>query len=530
MGADRLKILAYLLAAFAMVVVIIVATAGLGHAQEPPHSGVHTANGYGSPSLSSAYVVDNGQALVIVGYQSWGGAWTPAQSGTQIYAASLSLDIFDLASYPIHISINAKETGIGWIQNQSLLITPLNDTTDQIFFSNNPNWHTLNLYLSTTLFQAEVATPISLLPPSVENVGGLDLLVLGILSEAVIAFSALTIAGKIIMRRALWAPKFSLLIWGHVVLIGIASAILLDFQAVDRTFAGWSPLVYVAGVCPMYFLFILSVFNRTSKDELLQVVARPQGRLVYRRWLLRTGILNDGRTVLVRETWGGWLARLFGHHVVIDNGDPSMPEAFSAKVDNRRSPTKTPEKEGFRWRLKTKKLAYSEDFKVANEQEDDVVKILWTETGEPVKVLWPRLTMHRNVEVPPKTSPEGNVLIPAHTERKLAWPHYTESSHTLSLAPQHFAAHQAVAAGWGKSLDLARVLAKTQTELYILKAGFEAKVNAELESRLLAYFSLVGRTSSDMSQEEASQEAERPKTVRSLAELLDEKTLGGSKQ
>ena len=60
---------------------------------------------------------------------------------------------------------------------------------------------------------------------------------------------------------------------------------------------------------------------------------------------------------------------------------------------------------------------------------------------------------------------------------------------------------------------------------YTLRANYSAQVEAEVESRLIAYYSLIGRTSTDLTDEEAENQAKKGSMAPSLAELLDESRL-----
>jgi len=473
--------------------------------------GIEPSDLTGAPSLSSSYLVGNGAALVFVGAESWTAVWQSEANGSQVYSNALILVAFDLRTTNILLSVDAYQGPHGWVSNQSVLMAPLVQTTIVIPFLSDPNWNNVVVEMDGTPFYCQIATPLSLLPPNILNVGGLDILALGIISEGIAGFAGVTALAKILQRRARYAPHFSLLIWGHVIVVGIAASVVLDYEWVDRTFAGWSPLVYTFAVMPMMFLFALSLFNNSEKAELLQRVAKPQGRILYRRWLLRYSVLPDGRTVLIDERWRGWLARLFGHHVVIDSGDEFSPVPFEGDVARMRSPTRS--------KGVTK---MSDRFKVANPQEDEVGRLWWTETGDPVKVRWPRWTIHRLKHVPAKLSPEGNVLVKEHDEMRLSLPHYTDYEVELHRALEDYKAAEAVSAEWANTRDLARVLSKVKTDLYALKAAFSAQVEAEVESRLTAYYSLIGRTSADLTDDEAKAQAKRGEPVPTLAELLDE--------
>jgi hypothetical protein len=506
MRATRLSVLGSVV----LVLVLLLTLALVSPATGDAKAGTF---GNGTPELTSTYIVGDGSALVFVGANDWANAWSPETNDSQIYTNQLVLLAFDLHEYNVTLYLAPYEQGFGYVGNQSILLSPDDQATITVTFPSDTNWENVVLYMDGTPFVCQVATPISLLPPSLVNVGGVDILALAIISEGIIVSTAMMGCAKWLHRRTVWAPKFSLLFWGHGILIGMLAAVVIDYQWVDQTFAGWSPLVYAFAVAPAVFFQSLSWFNKGYKVELLQPVARAQGEMVYRRWLLRMGTLGDGRVILIVESWKAWLARVFGHYIVVDEGDPSLPKWFEALVENYKSQTKT-----------AGKTKASDRFKITNPQDDEVERLLWTDTAAPVTVKEPVLTVHRMVTVPARVSAEGQTLRPERTERRLSLPHFTEAEVQLVLAPEHFKAAAAVAAGWANLTDLARVRSKEATDLYVTKASFHAQVEAEIESRLTAYFSLIGRTNADLTDEEAGKEAQQG-AAPSLADLLDEKAL-----
>ena len=214
----------------------------------------------GTPALPSAYLVDNGAALVFVGSESWTAVWASEGNGSQVYSNALLLIAYDLRSSDFLLKVDAYQGSHGWVSNQSVLMASLTETVITVNFVSDANWQSVTLDIGGppsqggAVWQGQIATPFSLLPPSVLNVGGLDILALGIISEGVACFAGMTGLARVLQRRARYAPKFSLLIWGHVVVVGIAATVILDYQWVNMTFAGWSPLAYAFAVSPMMFL------------------------------------------------------------------------------------------------------------------------------------------------------------------------------------------------------------------------------------------------------------------------------------
>jgi hypothetical protein len=500
-----------------LILLTLISLALVGKGQGAPvHPSGPIGSPNGAPSFDSAFIVDGGRALILVGYPSWGNQYTSAASGSQVYAGSLWLIGYDLTEVPLNVSIDLFQAGYGWVNN-SYLFQPREQTDIGVTLAYSVSWTATELRMGgDTTWTGTVAVPISLLPPSVANLGGLDLLVLAVISEMVIVASSAVAVARWMMRRANWAPKFSLLVWGHVVLIGIASAVLLDFQYVDATFAGWSPLVYAFAIWPMLWAFALSYFNHSFKVEGLQPLARTKVR--FGRMLLQMAVLPDGRTELVLETWAGFWHRFWGHHVIVEGNEPNRPDLARFPIDHIPSPTKT--------RARRRERRRAEGWEVVNPQGDGTTEIVLLDSSEPPVVRWPKLSVHRIVDVPPKLSPEGAVLVPAHPKRKLALPHYIEgAAEGFRIAPVHDIWPWAVASRWANVSTLARIHGKTETELQALKAQYHADVNAEVESRLVSWYSLMGQPTRELTEEEARQEAERKASVRSLSDLLGEPSL-----
>jgi len=479
--------------------------------------GVARADLAGIPTYQGAFVADGGRLLVFPGIVGFGGVFTPISSNSQVFGAVLVLVIYDLTGYNLTFPVSLAEKN--FVDQQTATVVPASATVVNLNTAQSTAWQKATVNVGGTLVTYQVATPVSLLPNSIANVGGLDLLVLAVVSEAVIAFSGVVVLARFLMRKALWAPRFSLLIWGHVILVGIVAAVILDYQIVDSIFAGWSPLVYVGAISPMVFAFALSLFNQAPPALLLRANAPLAGKLTYTSWPIRVTRDAKGRMVLVRPTWGGFWARLFGHQVVLEPAESrvTQPEPFVADVVRRRVVARA------EWvrrvRRKTPGKAFAlDDFEVipasvdgtARRQEEVLpVRLYWTPVGQPVDVEWPRLTIHRTANVPETVNEEGEVTTPAHSERHLAWPHYSEGHATITLAPIHYRSQQSVVAEWRTAEDLAQVLSATALDLTTLKASFESEVARKVQERLVAREALLNRTPNDLDEFEAAQEAER---------------------
>jgi hypothetical protein len=483
----------------------------------------------GSPSFDGGFEADGGQVLAFIGYDSWG-EFIPMTNGSQAYTGALIVVLYDIAGGPIQVNLNI--VNLGQNNPQTVQLQPGQPATIQLNLAYSNSWHDATVYVGSSSETFSVAVPVSLLPPSIADTGGLDLLIIGIASEAVIAFTFCFWLARRMMAKAMYAPKFSLIIWGHVILIALAAFVILNFQWVDQTFAGMSPLVYVASVSPMVWAFALSLFNQAPAALVLRANAPLAGRLSFHAWYIRTAVDPKGRTVLIDPSWRGFWARTWGHNVVLvpEEARITQPEPFVADVIHKKVLTREQLIKRIR-RPSVLKASPLDDFEVIPANVDGrpswresvkFVKLYFTPVGEPVEVSWPHLSIRHEVEVPAVYDEQGTVSVPAHHENRLTMPHYTDGSATLKIHLIHFRSQQSVVAGWRSSEDLATVLSDTSLDLEALKANFEARVAKIVNERLVARATLLGRAANDLDENEAAEESQR--TNRGTLPDLDELT------
>lgn len=516
--------------AMTLLVVVIVA-APMAAAVAPAR-----ASTLGPPSLTFGFFANDGTVLGFNGYLTWGGIYNPISNGSQVYAGAFVLDLYYLASSGTStITLTVTENGQSTTQHLALLAQQAVQYTVNLPPDNS--WTPLTMVVGGTVLQYTVAVPISFLPNQISQVGGLDLLSLAILSEAMICLALAVSCAYACMRRAKWAPKVSLLIWGHVILFSLVGFILFDFQQVDQTFAGWSPLVYAVFLFPVFWLFSLSFFNRAPRAQILRANAPLAGRLSFNSWSIR--ITDDGKEI-IDPSWRGFFARLSGKRVrlVPEESGITMPEPFVADLRNLRvasrrsilrrvsrpSPDKALPTDDFNL------IPSSPEGKFAPREKDLPIKLFFTPVGQPVVVNWPRLSMHRDVLVPAEVDKDsGMTLIPEHHERRLTLPHFTDGEAHLQLHSLHFRSAASVVAGWRSAEDLGQVLSDTSLDLESLKADFETQVARKVRQRLLARDALIGRGEDDLDEVEAAQEAERERNTMTAAEMAYGKALVDSR-
>ncbi len=509
----------------------MVAVLGSASASAPQPSGIPTltpASGGvsgGSPLQGGAFLTNDHRFLVFVGYLSFGGAYNTISNGSQVYAGALVIIIYSLVNVPQNVPIAIDERGS--VSNQTTLVDPGVAATVTVPLQPSNSWTPAELVVDGTPQFYTVAVPISLLPSYLDNIGGIDLIALGILSEAVIALSLALAAAYAAQRKAYWAPKFSLLVWGHVILIGIASSVIVDFQWVDQTFAGWSPLVYAVLLWPIFFLFSLSYFNRAPRAELLQANTPSAGRMSFNRWTLRMVRTTKGWELL-GPRWKHWFARLVSEtngHVFLSvresdltKPEASLPEPFMADIINRRVRSSEEILRRVR-RPSPSKTHPLDDFDIIpatlegppRHGDDPPVKLLFTPTGMPVEVSWPKMSWHVEVLIPKIVTKEG-LIIEEHYVRKVSRPHYQPGKAVLTLHTLHFRAPMSVINGWRSVEDLGVLLDTITLDLEALKAAFGTQVTRKVRERILTREALLGRGTEDIDPLEAAEDAVREKT------------------
>lgn len=466
--------------------------------------------------------------LVFNGITTFGGGYEVVYNGSQVYASQFVLVLYSLLPVTETVPIVLEENGV----NQTTTTTVQPGVADLVDVSLYPthSWTNVVLLVDGTPQVYSVSVPLSFLPNSIANVGGLDLLALAIISESLFCLALATSFAYGIMRKALWAPKFSLLVWGHVILFSIVGAVILDFQQVDQTFAGWSPLVYAFFLFPIFFLFALSFFNRAPSAEMLQANAPLAGRLRFNRWDLRIGRDLKGRWVLVGDRWSHFLFRAAGKQVPLTTSESTIigPEPFMADIVNRRVVSKQQLLKRVR-KLSPEKADALDDFDIINVTVDGrpvksgrrepPVKLLFTPVGKPVEVEWPRLSVHKQKDVPDKFDKEGNLLVPAHKKTALCFPYITEGRANITLHTIHFRSAVSVVAGWRTADDLSLLVSDVQLDLESLKANVHTVVARKVREKLLARESLLMWGADDLPEDEAVLQSEREKHDLSLMEL-----------
>ena len=306
-----------------------------------------------------------------------------------------------------------------------------------------------------------------------------------------------------------------MLVWGHVVIIGLLFVFFADYQWLDQTFGGVSYLVYPSVIAIMLFLWSLSLFNRADVVEILKPDVMSGHRLRYLRWTQLVGTTKDGRTVVIDPRWRGFIYGLMGHFAtLIPTESEATIEGFpaGAEVQNRETMAKheIAKREKKLRRMRPGKERPEDDFNVINAVDTrDPVKIFWVDSDQPVVVEFPHMTWHRLVDVDPVYDKEGKVLVPAHSKKKLTWPHIVDGESTIRLAGIHYLDAPLAALGWSRAEDDFALLEKRAYAVYVLRSRVSSEADRISEERLAEVLALMEKGEMPMTEEEALPATER---------------------
>jgi len=467
----------FLLLAVVLFVVVALVPAPLAAAPVSPA----TAPSPATVVPASGSVIIYNVAVVQVGYLQWTSLWYQLNNGSQTFTQAFNLFVIGLGNTTVRIGI---WEGGSWYSNTTFAVTVGAQFYVSVPVAPNPSWTTVRIYMNgVNQWSGQIAVPLSLIPLTGYNIGGLDILVLGALSFMLVGIFCALLAAAGLMRRVLLAPSFNLLIWGHVIILACLGTVLLNFQTVNNVTAGWSPLLYPFLLAPMAFFAMLSVFNKADRVEVLQLLARADGKVGFRRWEILMGVrLRTGEKVIMRRTWGDFWARVWGHFIVIASADPLAPEPFYAEVSAaslnfpvpmRSSPAHWP--------------VYDD-----RPRRRQIAGLMWSLSDKPVVVNWFHLTIHR-VKTRPEWERADGTKVPAHSYLGLTWPHYVGGTvEDWDFAPAMFAAAPAVIAEWLTSVQLAGIYGKTKDDLYLTKSHKARLVIEEAETGLNALMAALG--------------------------------------
>ena len=501
-----------------LLVVAVVVFLSVGLFPAGPVRGVPA----GAPSLLQYFIVGNGAALVAVGYVGWLNSWVAAPNGSSVFAPAFYIVLFNLRATNSTVTILATQ-GSSHVASDTIVVPALSSVPDTVSLPQNTAWTGTTLYFDgVPYWSGQTATPISLLPNYILNVGGLDLFALVIVYMGMLYAGAGWWAGKRAMKRAGWAPHVSVLAWGHVAIGLIAGALVFDYQFVDQTFAGFSPVVYPLVALPIAFLTSLSYFNRAESVEILAGTTVASGEMGWHRTSIRIARIG-GRLAFILGSWGAFWARYWRHQAWAESDEPNRPKPWLAPVLNHPSPTDA-DVTDVRRRAKAKRAAARSPLSSADaltrfpvidpDDRNEVHYLAFAKSDVIPKIRGPRLSFtkleHRDAEY--RADPSGGppiVVKRARDKRRLTWPHYIDPppNEVVDLEDIHFAPAAAVWAGFASIRDLGRVNSKNAHVAEILSASFENRIQDEVHANLRARYALIRRATSGITESEAAEQA-----------------------
>jgi hypothetical protein len=469
------------------------------------------------------FVTNDGYFFVEVGTSAFG-SFTPLGPGSDVFGTGLTLVVFGITQENRSLDVRYEQFPGGnttQYANSSFVVPGRSVTVATLTFPPTEKWIPATLTIDGTTLHYRVETPILLLPLANLTNGGFDLIILGILSELLIFTLPLIVLARYLTRRALWAPKVKAVLWLHGIVLGIASFVILDFPLVNEVAGGWGWFSYPIPLAVFLFFWSCSLFNRAEVVEVIRANTASGHRLSFDRWEVRIGRNRHGDLVMLGRRWRDWLFGALDHWVILSAHDAEEkgiePEGHEVLLREVETGTERAKKDAalakrrIRWPRSSKERP-EDDFRVRNAQErgeDDPGHIYFVGSADPVEVEWCRWSIHRLKQIPDKYDAEGNLLVPAHANRALTWPHIIDGSARVLLAGIHYADVVAVAMGWKTVEDVVKVAEQRHLQVYVLKAHLQTEVARQVEEKLTAYLDLTTRPGMEISEEEADAEVER---------------------
>jgi len=480
-------------------------------------TGVTPSDFFGGPTLLSGKITADGNLVILIIPQFSGDV--AIADGSLLFGDEVDVYFYNLHNSQESVYMNAYEgvngTGQGGRQeiSQNFIANPFAATEVIVHLFSHLQQTNVNMSVDGVSWVFQHLTPLSFIP-FLSNVGGIDLLVITILLETVVLIAPLILLGRFLTHKAIHAPKFSLLLWGHVVIISILVIFFADYRWLDQTFGGVSYLVYPVVIAVMMFMWSLSLFNRSYVVEILKPDTMSGHRLRYLRWTQLVGETKDGRTVICDPRWRGFAYALKGHFatlIPVESEATVEGAPAGAEVENRETMAahELRKQEKKLRRLRPGKGKPEDDFKIVNaEDAHEPTKIFWVDSNQPVAVEFPHLSWHKMVDVPEKIDKHGTT-VPAHTEPKLTWPHIVDGESTIRLAGIHYWDAPLAALGWSRAEDDFALLEKRAYAVYVLRSRVHSEADRLTEERVAEMLTMMERGEIPMTEEEAWSATER---------------------
>ncbi len=448
----------------------------------------------------------------------------PVCGGTYVFADQLSVTFINFAS-------TARTLVFSTVQPDPNGGPSLYSNTTIVAVSGQPTSFTVNV--PSTIAQRSItacldggcitflhSTPLTLFPSNIINVGGLDVLILGVVLETAMLIFPLLLVARLLGRKAQWTPPWKAWLWAPHIVAFFLFGIAFDFPLMDKAFSGSEFLFFPVVFALMFFLWSIHLFN-TSK---VAFAFRPEPHgfhhLTFEGWRFFIGKLPDGSYVLLGRRWRDWLARLYGHHAILS---PASAE-FTAQGSPYEFPLRM-HRAGFRRRPGRENPL--DDFKVEGPLDirwrDPPSRLYFVDHDVQLNDAMPRLVTRKKVTVPARLDAEGHVVIPEHTVERRTWPHWIDPEpNAIGLAGIHFVDTIAAATEFITFEEMARRSEEKDVQVARLTSSWRRLADDDASRRVADMARYYERDVTALSEDERWQDS---KPV--LSKVVPKNALGG---
>lgn len=363
-------------------------------------------------------------------------------------------------------------------------------------------------------------TPVTLIPSSVVNIGGLLLVVFGLLVEMGVLLFPLIVLARYLTRKALWSPKFRAWLWAPHIVLGFVLLLVADYRLFDLVFGGLAFILFPLLLDLLIFGWSLHLFNVARPVEILRFDPQSGHRLRVNRWRVWVGELSDGSKVLVGTRWRDWLARLFGHYPVLvpanAEGTLKGPPA-ELQVRNLYAPTRREmavRRERF-FRARPGRVDPLDDFSIAGDtdirEKNHPQRMYFVDSDKWLDADFPHLTIARTVEEPAVFDGEGKLVKPTRTRRVLTWPHYTGGGGKVNkLADIHYYDTVPAALGFIRSDRAYQRVETLRAQVAMLRASVFTLGDESAERQMAEFLAFFDREREALTEGERGEETRQP--------------------
>lgn len=469
-----------------------------------------TASAFWYPG-TTGFITKDWLFFVQVGFTRFN-EFSAVGNGSHIYAYSLTVNISSITGQNRTAYIKVIDTDTGFsIANVSLYVQAGKFLLWSVPLPVVHSYTPIRVLVDGTPGSFSYESPYTFLSFTSLPDGGLIILAFGVVSMMVIAGGILMWKSIKMTKRAIYAPKWSAVMWLHGIMIPLFAWYVVSFPSINSFFRGWEVFVVPIPECIFLFFWVAGRVSTNVEAMFVQVVPRLGHRLGHILRFYYIGQDKDGDLVIIKvrdRSVFRWWYRSRGHHVKLyrrrEFKGPLEPVAFDAaefkelSKEQLRNPARFP---------RGAKYDASDDFPVLNTTEDEdtsISRVYYVPRISDFKVTWPHLTMHREVKVPATVDPKTGVTIPEHTKNKLCWPYIADGSAEVTLASWHYADVIAQALGWITAEDMERENNDLSLQVAALLGNQHTETNRKAEARLLANREVINRPYDELSAEDQS--------------------------